>query len=88
MAVITPQRREDFFDEDGNPTLRFIRFLESLTEQANDTATDVNTALDAITFSSQMQQLRKELDGLPEVTMDTEGFTMDATEFTMDKVIA
>lgn len=39
-------------------------------------------------FSSHIQQINKELDGLPEFTMDTTGFTMDSTKFTMDKVIA
>jgi len=39
-------------------------------------------------FSSVLQQVTKELAGLPEFTMETTGFTMDSTEFTMDKVIA
>lgn len=39
-------------------------------------------------FSSQAQQTRRELDGLPIFTMDASGFTMDSAEFTMDKRIA
>ena len=39
-------------------------------------------------YNSMIQQIQKELDGLPEFTMDTTGFTMDSTKFTMDKVIA
>ena len=39
-------------------------------------------------FNSITQQLRKELNGLPEFTIDTTGFTFDSTEITFDKVIA
>ena len=39
-------------------------------------------------FSSQVQFLQQQIDGLPEFTMETEGFTMDSIEWTMDKVIA
>ena len=41
-----------------------------------------------VTFDSITQQLRKELDGLPEFTIDTTGFTTDLTFITTDKVIA
>ena len=33
--VITPRRREDFFDDKGEPTLRFIRWIELVTGQTN-----------------------------------------------------
>ena len=39
-------------------------------------------------LSSQVQFLQQQIDGLPEFTMETEGFTMDSIEWTMDKVIA
>ena len=39
-------------------------------------------------FSSQVQFLQQQIDGLPEFTIDTEGFTFDSTEITFDKVIA
>jgi len=35
--VIVPRRREDFFKPNGDPTLRFTRFLESLTDTTNTT---------------------------------------------------
>ena len=88
MAIIVPRRREDFFNDKGDPTLRFVRFLEELTELTNDTSDTVETSASVSGFSAQVQQLRLELNGLPEFTMDTEGFTMDTTDFTMDKVIA
>lgn len=39
-------------------------------------------------FSSQVQFLQQQLNGLPEFTIDTTGFTFDSTEITFDKVIA
>ena len=39
-------------------------------------------------LSSQMQQIQKQLKGLPEFTIDTTGFTFDSTEITFDKVKA
>mgnify|MGYP003667948305 FL=1 len=39
-------------------------------------------------LSSQVQFLQQQIDGLPEFTMDTSGFTFDGTELTFDKVIA
>lgn len=86
--IIVPRRREDFFDNNGNPTLRFIRFLELLTASNNSTTTVINNAAAFSTAPAAIQQIRKELDGLPEFTMDTTGFTMDSTQWSMDKVIA
>lgn len=40
--VIVPRRREDFFNDRGEPTLRFIRFLETLTTTTNDSTTIIN----------------------------------------------
>ena len=40
------------------------------------------------TFSSNTQCLQKQIDGLPEFTCDTTGFTADQTTWTADKVIA
>lgn len=41
-----------------------------------------------VVFNSQVQQLIKRLDGLPEFTIDTTGFTTDTTFITTDKVTA
>ena len=39
-------------------------------------------------YTSNIQQLQKQLDGLPEFTIDTTGFTSDLTFLTADKVTA
>ena len=33
--IIVPRRKEHFFETNGNPTHRFIAFLEGLTDQTN-----------------------------------------------------
>lgn len=93
--VVVPRRREDFFDNNGNPTLRFTRFLESLTDTTNTTSTVVDDTTSAINeipiysgFMAQLQFLQRQFDGLPEFTIDTSGFTTDLTFITTDKVIA
>jgi len=86
--IIIPRRREDFFRENGEPTHRFIRWIELVTQQTNETSDNVAEIAPATFFSSQLQQLRKELNGLPKFTCDTTGFTADSTEWTADKDIA
>jgi hypothetical protein len=39
-------------------------------------------------FSSEVQFLQQQLNGLPELTIDSSGFTVDTTFITTDKVIA
>ena len=39
-------------------------------------------------FSSQVQWMQQQINGLPELTIDTTGFTTDTTFITTDKVIA
>lgn len=36
-------------------------------------------------ISAQMQQIQRQLNGLPKFTCDTTGFTADSTEWTADK---
>ena len=86
--IIVPRRREDFFNPDGTFTLRALRFFEDLTSLTNTTSETVESEANVSGFSAQVQQLRLELNGLPEFTIDTTGFTTDLTFITTDKVIA
>ena len=87
-TIIVPRRRQDFFDDRGEPTLRFIRWMEGVTDTTNDSSEKVDSLAMVQSFNSQDQWLQQQINGLSEFTMDTTGFTMDSTEFTMDKVIA
>lgn len=121
--VVVPRRREDFFKSNGDPTLRFTRFLESLTDTTNVSTDAIEENTENITvnaegilinagaisdntdlininsgliaeipiysgFMAQIQFLQRQFDGLPELTIDTSGFTTDLTFITTDKVIA
>jgi len=88
MANIIVPGRIDWLDREGNFTLQALRFFEELSELVNETSVDVETSASASSFSAQLQQVRKELNGLPEFTIDTSGFTTDLTFITADKVIA
>jgi hypothetical protein len=87
-AIITPRRRDEFFDKDGNFTHQAIRFFEDLTEVTNEEVVEVSALARVQAFNSQLQWLQQQIDGLPEFTIDTSGFTFDSTEITFDKVIA
>ena len=41
-----------------------------------------------LNLASQLQDMQRQLNGLPELTIDTTGFTTDLTTITTDKVIA
>ena len=87
-TIIPPRRKAEFFDESGNPTFRFIKWVEFVTGQTNTTTATVESEANVSGFSAQVQQLRLELNGLPQFTIDTTGFTTDLTFITTDKVIA
>lgn len=57
MAILVPRRRIDFFDANGEPTLRFIRFLESLTNVSNSIATGAE-------FRDEISELDGEISGI------------------------
>ena len=87
-TIIVPRRREDFFDERGDPTLRFTRWMELVTSQTNASSVELNVIGSPQAFNAQAQWMQKQIDGLPEFTIDTSGFTTDITLITTDKVIA
>lgn len=80
--IIVPRRREDWFDDNGNLTLRALRFLEGLTETTNETTVIINEATEEIngTLASKLLTLQMQVgSGIP-LTIDTTGFTVDTTK--------
>lgn len=79
----------------GDPEVReYLRQVDTILFQlwrktggTSDPISDLEN-INVSGFNSQVQQLRKELDGLPEFTVDTSGFTTDLSFITTDKVIA
>ncbi len=41
VDVVVPRRKEDFFDKNGDPELRFVKWMESITSTTNSTTTIV-----------------------------------------------
>jgi len=87
-TIIVPRRRQDFFDDRGEPTLRFVRWMEGVTATTNESNEEIAALATVQYLSSQDQWLQQQINGLPEFTMDTKGFTTDTTFMTADKVIA
>ena len=72
-----------FFDQQ-----RTILFqLWQRTGGSSDNSSDSNLSGVNI-LNAYVQQGQRELAGLPELTIDTTGFTTDTTKITTDKVIA
>ena len=75
--IIAPGRREDFFDNNGDPTLRFIRWIEDLTNDTNDSASDIEDNSGIGSLNAIVLGLQKQLGSGKPLTVDTTGFTVD-----------
>lgn len=83
--IIVPRRKQEWFDKDGDFTHQAFRFFEELADISNETSSEIASAGFISSFGAQVQQLRKELNGPPELTVDTTGFTTDTIFITTDK---
>ena len=61
MAIITPPKRGEFLTAKGEPTLRFITWIESLTAQSNETTGEVSETSELISSDSGVVE---EVEGL------------------------
>ena len=50
--IIVPRRKEDFFDQQGEPTLRFINWVELVTGQTNTSSITIENTEQALTSTS------------------------------------
>ena len=50
--IIVPRRKEDFFDQQGEPTLRFINWVELVTRQTNTSSITIENTEQALTSTS------------------------------------
>ena len=82
--IIPPRRRQDWFTENGELTLRALRFFESLTDTTNTVVTTVGDETGIGSLNAQVLRLQAQLgSGIP-ATIDTTGFTIDNTYQTID----
>jgi len=66
--IITPRRREDFFDQSGEPTLRFIRWIELVTQQTNLTSNDIESNSIADNYTWQVGEEEKKVTAVTKST--------------------
>lgn len=57
MAKLIAPRRGEFLTPDGNPTPRFIQYLESLTGSTNTSNEDIITIFDRLTGFNEFDEL-------------------------------
>jgi hypothetical protein len=50
--IIVPRRKGDFFDQQGEPTLRFINWVELVTGQTNTSSITIENTEQALTSTS------------------------------------
>lgn len=82
--IIPPRRRQDWFTEDGELTLRALRFFESLTDTTNTVVTTVGDETGIGSLNAQVLRLQEQVgSGIP-TQIDTTGFTIDNTYQTID----
>lgn len=67
--IVVPRRKEDLFEPNGEPTLRFIKWMELVTDGGNETTTTVEViSEDAIinrallTRPAQLSNLQVQID--------------------------
>ena len=68
MANLIPPRRGEFLTSDGQPTQRFISWIESITTDSNSTTEIVTEVVqdesDSSELSATVQQLKKRISDL------------------------
>lgn len=87
-VIIVPRRREDFFDESGDPTHRFIRWIESVTGQTNTSSENIEGAEQALTSTgSRVSRNAARIDGLEFIRFRVVEVTADYTAAPFEIVI-
>ena len=84
--IISP-RRDEQITVDGIPTTRHSLFLESLSNQTNDTS-DLVLSMNDNTALSLLFSLESRIGSGDFLTSDETGFTVDSTKLTVDQTEA
>lgn len=76
MAIITP-RRGEFFTVNGEPTKRFITWIEALTNQSNEVVGEVSEASELISGGSETDEILEGIEAdlsliMPHITDEIE----------------
>ena len=85
MADLIPPRRGEFLTSDGQPTRRFIEYLEALTKQTNTSATVASSVSDNSAIRAQLKALQQQVGSGNPLTWDETGFTWDTDKHSFDQ---
>ena len=78
--VLVQRRLEKILEANGDPTHRFMRFLEELTSNLNDNSQELDDATGIVLLAGKINRIQQQVgSGIP-LTVDTTGFTVD-TDF-------
>ena len=88
MADLIPPRRGEFLTKDGQPTQRFIEYLEALTRQSNTASAVTSTVSDNSALRAQLKALQQQVGSGNPLTWDETGFTWDSSKHSLDQAEA
>ncbi len=77
--VLVNRRQERILELNGDPTHRFMRFLEELTESANQNAEDIDDVTGIVLLGAKINRIEQRAGNGIGTTCDTTGFTCDTT---------
>jgi len=88
MADLIPPRRGEFLTKDGQPTQRFIEYLEALTRQSNSASSATINVSNNSAIRAQLKALQQQVGSGNPLTWDETGFTWDSTKHSFDQTEA
>ena len=88
MADLIPPRRGEFLTKDGQPTQRFIEYLEALTRQSNSASSAAINVSNNSAIRAQLKTLQQQVGSGNPLTWDETGFTWDSTKHSFDQAEA
>ena len=88
MADLIPPRRGEFLTKDGQPTQRFIEYLEALTRQSNSASSATINVSNNSAIRAQLKTLQQQVGSGNPLTWDETGFTWDSTKHSFDQAEA
>lgn len=83
VDIVAPLRGEPLFDAQGNPTVRFAEYLDTLAVQVNET-TGTLSNVSVASLGSRLAILQSKSTSGDALTSDETGFTVDSTKLSVD----
>jgi hypothetical protein len=84
MSIVKP-RRGELFTRDGEPTQRFYAWIESLTDQTNETTESTIVASDNSGIRAELLALQQQVGSGNPLTWDETGFSWDTDKHSFDQ---